>query len=332
VGDNSPRLNDFIHTTTLVVLTGVLIAQQAACDTTSKNTMPTNAQEYIAAFKRGEEFAPPAGGVIVNGQPDSAALKVLGQELSVANPAVREKIVALLVDIGLQTDPLKPKGTEVLRDPQIIALLATAGLSKPDLGRQAAMEALRKLVTQRDLAGFDDAFVKVLENAPTSESFLLVAKAKPQKAKDLVDRLTSSAQWKDVEAAKIARAAFGARDVEDQFLAAAAAAREGKALAKSLGPLALIGTPRTLRAIAEFLRTPLTIHIPGAFEKSVRLNVLEALLYNFPDQPIFYPNNIIKDADYAAAENFCIRTLGANYSTPRPPFMTVRGYPIPLPK
>lgn len=294
--------------------------------------MSTNAQDYIAAFQRGEDFTPPSIGVIVDGQPDRAAIQLLGKELAVTNPSVRENIVALLVDMGQRTDPLTPKGADVLRHPQIIALLAGAGLAKPDLGREAAMDALRKLVTRPDLARFEADLVNVLGDAPTEEAFLLVAKAKPQKAKVLVDRLSKLPEWKEVEAAKIARAALGDKDVEDEFLAAADAATDGKALAQALGSLALMGTPRSLKAIAERLRTPLTIHIPGAFEKAVRLNVLEALLYNFPDQPVLYPNNIIAEADYTAAERFCIKTLGVTYTDPPPPFLTYRGYPTPLEK
>ncbi len=294
----------------------------------------SNAQDYITAFKRGEDFTPPATGVIVGGQPDGAALKILGQELTVADPSVRENIVALLVDMGSRTDPLQSRGAEVVRNSQIIELLANAGLTRPDLGREAAMDALRKLVTQPDLAIFGDAFTKALEDTPTEEAFLLVAKAKPQKAKAVVDRLAVLPEWKDVEAVKIARAALGAKDIEDEFLSAAAdaeAAADGKTLARELGSLALVGTPRSLKAIAERLRTPLTIHIPGAFEKSVRLSVLEALLYNFPDQPVLYPNNIINEADYTAAERFCTKIFGVTYRNPSPPFMTYRGYPIPMP-
>ena len=314
---------------TFTLLTMVLTAQQATGDKTEESTM-SNAQDYIASFRRGEDFTPPATGVIVDGKPDAAALALLGQELAVASPSVRENIVALLVDMGLQTDPLTPQGAEVLRDRQIITLLTEAGLATPDLGREAAMEALRILVTQPDLAHFGDAFTDALETAPTEEAFLLVAKAKPQPARVVVERLARTPAWEGVEAARIALAAFGARAIEDEFLAAAKRATDGETLARALNPLALMGTSRSLRVIAEHLRTPLTIHIPGAFEKSVRLDVLEALLYNFPDQPVLYPNNIVSDEDYLAAELFCTETLGVEYRRPRPPFLTYRGYPIPL--
>ncbi|MCJ7601180.1 MAG: hypothetical protein MUO63_06690, partial [Desulfobulbaceae bacterium] len=338
VGDNPSMIHKWLYSAAFVaVLTCVLITQSVAGgmargDNKQEIIMTTmsNVQDYIDTFQRGEDFTPPSVGVIVDGQPDGAALELLGKELAVANPSVRENIINLLVDMGRRTDPLTPKGADVLRHPQIIALLAGAGLAKPDLGREAAMEALRKLVTQPDLARFGDAFTEALKDTPTEEAFLLVAKAKPAHAKGLVDRLGMSPKWKEVEAAKIARAALGAEDVEDEFLADTEAATDGKALAQALGPLALIGTPRSLRAIAERLRTSLTIDKPGAYEKSVRLNVLDALLYNFPDQPILYPNNITKEADYTTAEGFCTRILGVTYSTPPPPFMTYRGYPTPM--
>jgi len=322
----------FVAALTCLLITQSVAGGMARGDNKQEIIMTTmsNVQDYIDTFQRGEDFTPPSVGVIVDGQPDGAALELLGKELAVANPSVRENIINLLVDMGRRTDPLTPKGADVLRHPQIIALLAGAGLAKPDLGREAAMEALRKLVTQPDLARFGDAFTEALKDTPTEEAFLLVAKAKPAHAKGLVDRLGMSPKWKEVEAAKIARAALGAEDVEDEFLADTEAATDGKALAQALGPLALIGTPRSLRAIAERLRTSLTIDKPGAYEKSVRLNVLDALLYNFPDQPILYPNNITKEADYTTAEGFCTRILGVTYSTPPPPFMTYRGYPTPM--
>ena len=272
--------------------------------------MSTSAHDYIAALRHGEDIKGPLTGLIVNGQADDAALEVLGRELAVADPEVSEMLVYLLVDLGLQTDPLTPKGTEVLRDQRIIAILAGPGLSRADLGQYAAIDVLRKLVTQQDLARHEDAIVKALLDAPSEDAFLLVAKVKPVKEKVLVEQLARSPEWKEVEAAKIARAALGAKDIEDQYLAASNEASDGEALADALGPLALMGTPRSLKAIAALLRTPLTILIPRTYEKSVRLNVLEALLYNFPDQPVLYPNNIITEEDYTAAVRFCTDTLG----------------------
>jgi len=293
----------------------------------------SKAEDYILAFKRGEDFTSPSRDMIVNGQPDAAALKLLAHELAEGESSVRENIVELLVDMGLQV--AKPKGIEWLGDPQIISLLANAGLAKSDLGSEAAMDALRKLVKPQDLLKFSDIIIKNLETSPTEEAFLLVAKAKPKNALTLVQTLAKQPDWQHVEATKVALSALGDKEQEDIFIEQVNKADEtadGKALSLALGTLALIGTHRSLKIIAEHLRTPLTIDIPGAYEKSVRLNVLEALLYNFPDQSVLYPNNIITENNYMAAEAFCIKTFGVVYSAPPPPFMTYRGYPLPMPE
>ena len=314
-----------------LMLLQVLFAQEAGCEKTTRAIMSTSAQDYVAAFKRGEAFVPPSKGVFVNGQPDEAALRILAKELPANDPRVRENIIRLLIDMGRSADPLTPKGADVLRHPRILEILAGPGLAKPDLGREAALEALRKLATMPDLARFDSAFTNALAEEPTNEAFLLVAKAKSSKAKELVERLIKLPKWENFDSAKIARAALGSKEDEDRFLAVAAAATTGETLASALGPLALIGTPRCLKVIGEKLRSPLTIeisgHMPGKSEKSVRLNILDALLYNFPDQPVLYPNNINRDEDYRAAERFCTDTLGVVYKDPPPPFFKFRDSP-----
>lgn len=291
--------------------------------------MQRDGERYLSSFRHGEDFRPPSSGFIADDRPDTHAIAELGEAMAIETAAVREQLVALLVDIGLQLDPLREAGTEALRVPQIIELLAGPALTTSDLGSEAAMDALRKLVPARDLARHAAAFVAALVRAPSDEGFLLVAKVKPAQLRAEVDALATAPDWLSSESAQIARAALGARDVEDSFLATADRATTGPALARALASLGLIGTPRSLRAIALQLRTPLTITIPGAFERSVRLNALEALLYNFPEEPALYPNNIVTEDDYAAAERFCRATLGVTLRDPPPPFMTVRGFPIP---
>ena len=313
------------------MLVPALFAQDTGCDKTKRPKMSQAAHDYIAAFKRGEDFSPPAKGVYVNGQPDPAAVEILSKELAEAAPNVRENIVLLLVEMGRTTDLLARQGADVLRHPEIIEALAGPGLARPDLGREAAMDALRKLVTQRDLAQFDAAFTNALALEPTEEAFLLVAKAKSFKSKDLIERLVKLPRWQDLEAARIARAALGNEEDEKKFLDAAARADSGEELAVAIGPLALMGTERSLRFIGEKLRSPWTIdipgHMPGRSVQSVRLNVLDALLYNFPDQPELYPNNINRDEDYRAAERFCTERLGVVYRESPPPFLKYGNIP-----
>ena len=49
----------------LLMLFHVLMAQEAGCDKIKRTTMSISAQDYIAAFKRGEDFVPPSKGVFV---------------------------------------------------------------------------------------------------------------------------------------------------------------------------------------------------------------------------------------------------------------------------
>lgn len=293
-----------------------------------------SAEDYLRAFRHGETFKSPASGLSINGKPDPAAVRVLAEALANEEPHVRENIVALLADLGINTDPLQPEGAEVVRDKQILDALAGPGLAQADLGREAAMDALRKLATVPDLAARGEAITAALEAEPTEEAFLLVAKAKPAAAGPVVDELAAQPEWQEVEAVKIAKAALGDEQAEDEFLAALDAAEtagDAEAFARALGPVALVGTPRSLKAIGSRMRTPLIIEVPGAFEKSARLNVMEALLYNFPDRPILYPNNVVHESDYIKVERFCEAQLGVVFDQPRPPFLTYFGHPIPLP-
>ena len=311
----------------------LLLAGAAACARIGRTAMSNTLQDPVDPFQRGSKPVPPRSSLIVDGRPDEAAIQALGESLPASDSATREKIVELLIDVGRRTDPLTPKGADTIGNAQIVSLLAGPALAFPDAGRAAALNALRKLVPAAALEKFGRAFLETLEKSPSDDGFLLVAKAKPNGANQVVDRLAQSPEWRDVEAAKIARAALGARDIEDQYLAAATTAEsaaDGQELSHALGTLALIGTQRSLEAVARRLRTPLTIHMPGVFEKSVRLSVLDALLYAFPDQPVLYPNNIVTEADYTAAERFCTKALGVTYTTPAPPFLTYRGYPMPL--
>jgi len=297
--------------------------------------MSTRAQQYIEAFERGEDFSPPSQGLLLSGTPDPAALQHFERALKQAAPEVTENIVRLLIDLGLAADPTKPRGTEVIRDAKIIEILV--GVVAPPrvgVGREAAVEGLRKLVRPVDLMPSGDVFTRALEFAASDELFLLVAKAKPASAQRVVWQLRQGPTWQDDESAKIAAAALGDAALEHAFiqrLEAAEVAADPRGFAEALGTLALVGTPRSLVAIAERLRTPMTVRIPGAFQKSLRLNVLEALLYHHGDRPELYPNNIITEADYTKAEQFCTQTYGVVYTTPPPPFMTYLGEPIPMP-
>jgi hypothetical protein len=301
---------------------------------TKESGMKT-AQDYIDTFERGEYayFAPE--GLISDGKPDAAAVELFGQKLEKARADVSAKIVELLANLGRQTDPLRARGADVLRHPKIVELLArTASRRRSDAGREAAMDRLRTFSTTSDLLPFHEGFTQALASEPTDEAFLLVAKIKSADAKDVVERLATSAAWKTNQTARIARAALGVgggaeiETKELERLAAAEAAGNGDQFAETIHTLGMVGTRRSLAAVALRLRTPLTIAMPNA-ERTGRIDVLDALRYNYPDHPELYSNNMLEQNSYAAPEVFCSKTFGTVYSGPRPPIVDRRGLPSP---
>jgi hypothetical protein len=320
----------------------IVAGNLTACCCMKGSRMNTSASHYVEAFRRGEEFRGPSSGLVIGGtlhapsgkmmqgQPDPTALAQLAQELETGTAFVRLNVVALLVDVGLQADPGRPAGTEALLSPEIIDILVKAGLGKRDAAREASMDALRKLARPADLSPRAKAFVKALEEKPTKDGLLLVAKAKAMDAKPLIDELAQSGEWKNQESLRIAQASLGDKAREDEFVQQVARvhdAKDSRAFMQSLAPLAMIGTRSSLAALARHLRTPLTLLLPGTYERSLRLSVLEALMYYYPERPEFYPNNVRSEADYEAAERFCARELGVTYDMPTPPFMTYRPFP-----
>jgi hypothetical protein len=327
MGKNSPNLM-FRHLSVFLLL---FIAFSAHCQNRRmqySNQSPSEkaAQSYVAGFNSGKAFTPPSEGLMSHGAPAPDAVAVLKKELRSGTPETRENIVLLLADLGLQSRTT-PKGTEVIREKAIIETLVDAGLNPSDLGRSQAVIALRRYGMQPELAAHSAAIARALKEEPSDELLLLVAKAKATEANEPLQVLKFSDEWHSNENVLIALAALGDRSLEEKFIAAFREATTPEAVAEALRPLSLIGTERTLSLVAATLRTPLIIDRPNIEQKSVRIDVLEALRYNFPDEPALYPNNINTDADYAAAENFCIRRFKTDFNQPRPPFLTYFGYP-----
>ncbi len=296
----------------------------------SNQINPTElATRYIHGYKKGGPVKSEPLKFIVNGTPDKGAVKIFEHALKEENGTVRELIVNLLVDIGTKSDTLVNKGALVLRNKEIINTLVEGGLSKPDLGCIAAMDKLRKLTRIDELKPYSEIFANFLSSSPSEDILLLIAKAKTINAKIAVSKLAESVRWKNVEAVDIALAALGDHNKSSKYLIKlekAAAEKNIEDFIESIKKLSLIGTPETLKAIGEQLRTPLIYEMPGVFRKSLRLNVLDALSYNYPEEYILYPNNIKSEEDYKTAETFCIKKLGVVYNTPEPPFMTYYSY------
>ena len=290
------------------------------------------AERYVEEFKRGNELVRPSHGLLPGGQPDQEALRLLGDNLRNEGAEVRENIVNLLADIGTQSLSLRVTGIEAMTDPGVISQLAQHGLSKTDVARERAMELLRKYCLEASLKNESVHVRRALVEKPTTELLLLVAKAKMLEMKDALEELEKQEEWGNDEALLIAMASLGDTAVTNRFLKElddANTAADPKEFGRVIRILSLIGTPEILRTVAENMRTPLVLRVVGSYEKTMRFAVLEGLSYNFPVEPVLYPNYIITEEDFREAEEFCERTLGAQYKLPVPAFMTYRGHPEP---
>ena len=292
-----------------------------------EKTVFSSAQDYIEAFRQGKrdyDFMS-LPGLMIGNQPDPQAMKALGEELTTGTEDVREKIVDLLIAVG-RLNHLEYE----LRTPEVIDLLIGAGFSKADTARSNAMDALFEYAAPAVLAGYGDAITKALEEKPGESALKLVAKAKPPQAWKEVDRLSRLPEWSLPNTSTKAtmlmtRAALGDTETEDKFIDWAAreeAAGNADGLVDALFMLARIGTPRSLQAVCERMRTPLIVD-RGSHQKSVRLDVMNALRHAFPGHLELDPSNVTEDADYERAEWFCIQTIGVRFgNVPRPEFFT----------
>jgi hypothetical protein len=260
------------------------------------------------------------------GQPDSRALDVFGQALADEPEPVRTQVANLLITLGRKVDPLQASGGNLIRNPRIIRLLIVQGLSNVGQTRDECLDALVASVPGEMLRDYGPPLTQTLERFPDGTTLLLVAKAKPAAAIAVVKELASSPRWAKSENVQIAMAALGDKGVENRFIQSFLTTRDPKQkanLAKSLG---YIGTDSALRALASQMRTDLVVEMPMVSRRSVRLDIIAALSYNFPDKPFLYDNAVLDDSGYARVEQFCEKTFDTKWQAPRPPFLTIQGF------
>jgi hypothetical protein len=192
-----------------------------------------------------------------------------------------------------------------------------------------------------NLKKYGEAFARALEAEPEETAFLLVAHAKAFQAKELVEQLSRSPHWSDDEAVRIAQAALGNTQVEDEILAEVKRLEEAgevePPLIERLYMLGRIGTHRSLMALAKFMRSPLEriAGHQGLGRETIRLYVMDALMFPFPDQADKLLNRYLVQSgdDYRAVEHFLTRELGVSYDgMPVPRFITMTESPAPMPE
>ena len=287
-----------------------------------------NAQEFIEVIRQGKE---PRGvadmqkslhNLMIGNRPDPKAMEALGEELATGTRQIRIEIIDLLDRIRNLADP----GYE-LRTPEVIALLVGPAFAQTDSARGLAMEMLYKYASTTTLSHYRDVFMRALKERPDGYILTLIAKAKTPEAREEVDRLSRLPVWNEpgssrYETMRIARAALGDTKIENEYLAELP--REEKAgsggARDALFPLAQIGTRRSLQEICLRMRSPLIID-DGIRQKSIRLFVMDALRYAFPERPELDSGNVRKEEDYIKVEQFCTQELGVDFrGRPRPDF------------
>lgn len=288
------------------------------------------AETAIERFRKGQRYQPPPNDFLSSGQILEPALEPFGPALRRESGPVREEIVRLLADLGKRADPLYLSGGQLIRSSHILSLLVNEGLSKDDQASEASLTALQELAPASLLQPYGKALTKELEVHPGTTLFLVIAKAKPAEAAPLVRKLMGTPRWSKALNARIAAAALGDSALEEEFAAVFTSATDGEEKARAARNLGLIGTETALRTLASGLRSDLVIDEPQRyFKRSVRVDILAALSYNFPEEMALFETQIHDDSGYERAERFCETRLGVTWNQPRPPYLKIRGYPIP---
>ncbi|MEZ4302126.1 MAG: hypothetical protein R3B70_44765 [Polyangiaceae bacterium] len=300
----------------------------------AKETPPmfrTAAEQEIDRYRRGERFTGVVAPFIDEGKPAEQAIEVLWHALASDPEPVRQEVARLLVAIGLEVDPAHLQGGRMIRDRRLIAILIDAGLPRGEgKGRDACLDALQKHVPPAVLAEYEKPLVADLQRFPDSTAFLVVAKGKLPSAKPVVDQLLQTPRWASDQSALIAGAALGDQATERGFTSAFIAETDPREKARRAQLLGDIGTPTALAALTSELRTDLVIVVQRSFRRSVRLDIVEALAYVYPDNPLFWEGAIKDDRGYEAVEQFAEQHFAVTWKKPRPPFLTIEGFPLPI--
>ncbi len=316
---------------TLLALTGCADAGPPArapqTQPQDDNAMMQQVEEQIARFRRGEKYRGRAEEFLASGRVDAGAIRRLATVMQTERPPAGLASAQLLAAIGRAADPLHPRGARLIREPVVVAALIESGLSSAPEVRDFVLETLVHETPAESLAPHRAVLTQYALANPGEAAFLVIAKAKPrEKAAELLT-LCRAPQQAHSRAARIARAALGEAEIEQALIREFTQADQPRAKAELAETLGHVATDAALRALAAELRTDLVIEIPGALRRSVRLDIIAALCRAFPDQTMLQDNAIVDDGGYARVEKFCEEKFGTTWTRPRPPFLTVRGFP-----
>jgi hypothetical protein len=283
--------------------------------------------ELIEKFKVGEEFNGDCTPWLKDGKPVPDGVEALADALGSDSEFVQEQAAIALIDIGKNSDPLAAEGGDLLRDPSIIKALLKHGISRENPTRDRILDVCVNAVPADHLKPHAAVLVDNLIKSPDDGILLAIAKAKPGKAKDVLEKMLLSPNWANNESALVAAGALGDEKAEryltDKFLKATEP-DEKIHFAKLLG---YMGTRNAGVVLASEMRTDMIKLMPRVYTRSVRLDIVNALHLMHPDKVILFENEVNDDAAYEKIENFCIEQYGVKWSKNRPPFHAMQGFP-----
>ena len=236
---------------------------------------------------------------------------------------VRECLVDVVDGVGRHANHL-----ELVRDRRLVALLVARLAERPSLVRDTALGYLREHVPPAALREHGDELVAALAS-PDGTLFYALAKAKIAEAAPRLEEIARRPELAREESITLARAALGREDLERPYVERFLSAPTGEEKAAAARTLGAIGTPRALAALCTEMRTPLRQGDPHVIVRSVRLDLIDALRYDLPEDMRLLPAGAPSEAFYDAVEAFCRDRFGTTWSASRPPFFVEQGGPMP---
>ena len=271
--------------------------------------------EEIEHLRAGNPFLGEIGPFVA---PSPEALEQVAAELR-RNPSheVRTQLVKTLVSVAIRTDPF---GTISHR--RILSILLNDASMVPDDAYRFVLDRLAELGAPKALGEFAPILARLAADAPVSELFLVVAKAKAADALEAMQELEKDPNWAKDDNFRIAQAALGDASIEDEFTMPFSRTGDPNEKILLARRLAQIGSSTAQEILAREIRSPMVLLVPGSYELSVRVEIAKALLYCHPEQAFL--GRIGSDDDYERIERWCEFRYGVQWNRPRPPFLVMR--------
>lgn len=300
-------------------------------------TMKTDIKTILEQYRSGSHVSrtDSISAIVSNSRVDLGALALVAKDLREADSDVRRELIYYLVEVGQHIDQPAPGKERLLRESSILRVLLTDGFAKNDSASTVAETLLLEASTAGDLASHRGIILNYLKKQ-RSDIVMLAAKAKILEARPHLELMIKQ---KDLDAdekvsLQVALAALGDTKIEEKYLAALekadkgappapqnqyydiGTAKDGSRAAELVKTLGYIGTKRALLVICSYLRSNLKSYKADISEKSVRIDAVAALRYNFPDEIALRPPR--KREEWEAVEKFCAARLGATFIGPTP--------------